>query len=448
VSVWWILLLSGWPLIASEGAQTPQPLTLSQAIHTMQENNLELKQLQAEMMRMRAKRSEALALAGPTIRFTSSYAESQGSFGGFFAGISLPGGGLGFSPAQGQPPTRISTGTQTTKSLTGSASYLLYSGGKIEAFRQQASLSLAIAEANYEKRKNELTLETLTAYLTALQAKHSQEVAESTLKSLEELLRVTQKRFEAGTAPKVEVLRAEAEVSNAQVQAIQAKNFTQTSYAYLMNLLNLPQESAFDLQEVELPKEEVKISLKEAKQEALQNRPEVHIGEWSVAQREAGIRVYKADRYPSFSISHTRSWLESPFFADRTSWSVSLTGTLNLFDSGLTNARIHQAVEEWHKAELQYQRVRSGIELEVTQAVLNLHAAEEAYLSAEKGVETAKEAQRIARLRYETGFGTQLEVLDAQATYSRAQFTYYKALYDLLIARATLMKALARPLSF
>ncbi len=433
-------------LLALVSPEPPEPLTLSQAIQLMQQNNLELKQLKAEIQRMRAKRSEAFALTGPTVRFTSSYAESQGTFGGFFAGVSLPGVGVGFSPAQNQPPTEILTGTQTTKSLTGVASYLLYSGGKIESFRKQAFLGFSIAQANYEKRKNELSLETLKVYLTVLQAKHSQEVAESTLMSLEELLRVTQKRFEAGTAPKVEVLRAEAEVSNARVQAIQAKNLAQTSYASLMNLLNLPQESVFDLSEVELPEEQVNMTLKEAKLTALQNRPEVRIGEWSVAQRQAGIRAYKADRYPSFSISHTRSWLESPFFADKTSWSVALQGTLNIFDTGLTNARIHQAVEEWHKAELDFQRLKAGIELEVTQAFLNLNASEQAYEAAEKGVDTAKEALRIARLRYETGFGTQVEVLDAQAAYSRAQFNYYKALYDLLIARASFSKSLARPL--
>ncbi len=426
-----------------ESPEMPKTLTLTQAIEIMKQNNLELQELRAEIQRMKGKRSEALALTGPNIQFTSSYAESEGTFGGFFAGIPLPGIGGGFSLSQAGPPA-TPTGTQTTKSLFGSVSYVLYSGGKIESFQKQAHLGLSIAQANNEKREAELTLETMKAYLNVLEAKHLLEVAESTLKSLNELLRVTQLRFEAGAAPKIEVLRAEAEVSNAQVQAIQARNLMETAYAHLMNLLNLPQGQVWELQEVELPEEPLRVSLTDAKVEALRKRPEIRLGEWTVALRQAGIRAAKADRYPFFAVSHSRSWLESAFFPEKTSWSISLSGSLTLFDAGATNARIHQAVEEWHKAEAQYQRIRSGIELEVTQSVLALNAAEQAYAAAKKGVDAAKEALRIARLRYETGFGTQLEVLDDQTAYSRAQYGYYKSLYELLSARATLLKALAR----
>ncbi|MFN4181963.1 MAG: TolC family protein [bacterium] len=438
-----LALFFGMRASAEEISSKKEVLTLIRALEILKENNLELQELQAEIRRMEAKNAEARALPGPTLRFTSSYSESRGAFGGFFAGISFPGGGGGFSPMQAPPAP---SGAQTTKALIGSASYLLFSGGKIQAWQQQARLGLVIAKKNYEKRLKELELEVVKAYLNVLEAKHLLEVAERTRENLKELLRVTQLRFEAGTAPRVEVLRAETEVANAEVQVIQAKNAVDTAYAFLMNILNLPQTEEWELEEVAPPEKRVEISLEEAKEKGWSLRPEKQIAEYALALSREGIKIHQADRYPSFSFSHTRAWLESPFFRDKTSWSAGLTASWLIFDAGATRARIRQAYEEMQKSRARYERLRSAVELEITQVWNQVKFAEEAYEAAKRGMETAREALRISLVRYEAGFGLQLEVLDAHTSFARAQFGYFRALYQLIYARASLNKALAQPI--
>lgn len=438
-----ILLIGRVSASAEEITTEREVLTLPLALEILKENNLELQELLAEIRRMEAKNAEALSLPGPVVRFTSSYTESLGSFGGFFSGISFSGGGGGFSPMQVPPAP---SGVQTTKTLIGSASYLLFSGGKIQGLQKQARIGLVIAKKNYEKRKKELELEVVKAYLNVLEAKHYLEVAEKTRESLKELLRVTHVRFEAGTAPRVEVLRAETAVANAEVQVIQAKNALDTSYAFLMNILNLPQQKGWELEEVGLPEKRVEITLEEAKEKAWSQRPEREIAEYSLSLSRQGIKIYQADRFPFLSLTHTRAWLESPFFRDKTSWSVGLTASWLFFDSGATRSRIRQAYEEMQKSQVRYERLRSAIELEITQVWNQVKFTEEAYEAAKKGMETAREALRISRVRYEAGFGLQLEVLDAQTSFVRAQLDYYRALYQLLYARASLNKALAQPI--
>ncbi|MCS6965393.1 MAG: TolC family protein, partial [Candidatus Kapabacteria bacterium] len=60
-------------------------------------------------------------------------------------------------------------------------------------------------------------------------------------------------------------------------------------------------------------------------------------------------------------------------------------------------------------------------------------------LEVARGVLTqAERGYEIARIRYSSGLGTQLEVTDADAAIRQAQLTYAQALHDYLVAQADL----------
>ncbi len=61
---------------------------------------------------------------------------------------------------------------------------------------------------------------------------------------------------------------------------------------------------------------------------------------------------------------------------------------------------------------------------------------------AEKAIESAREAVRVERLKFDAGSGTTTEVIDAQTALLRADSDYYQALYDREIALASLRKAM------
>ena len=70
------------------------------------------------------------------------------------------------------------------------------------------------------------------------------------------------------------------------------------------------------------------------------------------------------------------------------------------------------------------------------------------YLNAIKTLESqransslAENIARITKIKYEQGVGSNLEVVDAEASLKEAQVNYYNALYDALIAKVDLDKA-------
>lgn len=110
--------------------------------------------------------------------------------------------------------------------------------------------------------------------------------------------------------------------------------------------------------------------------------------------------------------------------------------------SGLQRSyRLQQAKINLLKIENNFTSLKSAIDLEVKQAAIS-------YLNAIKSLESqrantglAENIARITKIKYEEGVGSNLEVIEAEASLKEAQINYYNALYDALIAKVDLDKA-------
>jgi outer membrane protein TolC len=110
--------------------------------------------------------------------------------------------------------------------------------------------------------------------------------------------------------------------------------------------------------------------------------------------------------------------------------------------SGLQRSyRLQQAKLNLMKIENNFTSLKSGIDLEVKQAAIS-------YLNAIKTLESqransglAANIARITKIKYEQGVGSNLEVIEAEASLKESQINYYNALYDALIAKVDLDKA-------
>ena len=98
-----------------------------------------------------------------------------------------------------------------------------------------------------------------------------------------------------------------------------------------------------------------------------------------------------------------------------------------------------------HSAEETLQQVRESVALEVKQDYLNILSAKEKIRATEAAVDEAEEAYKIATVRYKSGVGINLDVLDAQYNLNSARTNYITALYDYNVGLATLEKALGIP---
>lgn len=110
--------------------------------------------------------------------------------------------------------------------------------------------------------------------------------------------------------------------------------------------------------------------------------------------------------------------------------------------SGLQRSyRLQQAKISLMKIENSFTSLKSAIDLEVKQAAISYLNAIKTLESQRANATLAENIARITKIKYEQGVGSNLEVIEAEASLKEAQINYYSALYDALIAKVDLDKA-------
>jgi outer membrane protein TolC len=83
-----------------------------------------------------------------------------------------------------------------------------------------------------------------------------------------------------------------------------------------------------------------------------------------------------------------------------------------------------------------------GLNLNIKQAMLDLEAADKNIAPTQKAVEQAEENLRVSEERYKAQVTTSTEVLDAQTLLTQSRMNYYNALYNHILAKAKLQRAI------
>jgi multidrug efflux system outer membrane protein len=175
-------------------------------------------------------------------------------------------------------------------------------------------------------------------------------------------------------------------------------------------------------------------------------RPDLRQAEQALASATALIGVAKAQEYPSFSLTG----LLGTQTADLTDIARSggRIGTLGLslfwpvFDAGRYAARTREAEARAEQAAAAYEKAVQTAWREVADALGNTHIAAQAEADIEARLQSAREALRFSRIRYEAGYSAYLEVLDAQRTLNAAELTAIQNRQSRLAYSVDLMKAL------
>jgi outer membrane protein TolC len=289
------------------------------------------------------------------------------------------------------------------------------------------------------------------AYFDVLLSQQQITVEDASVELLNRELTETTRRYDAGTVPRFNVLRAEVELANEQPKLIRARNAYRIAKNNLANVLgfNIPKEALEDIPlslSDKLQAEPLEVELPNAIKTALQRRTELGSLQKDVELRAEDVVNAKSGYLPSLEAYGGYDVHNSLFSPDLTEqvhgWIAGVQMNWNIFDGLQTRGKVIQARALHEKAGIELQDSGRRIELEVRTAYSNFREAAEVLKSQEKAVEQAEEAQRLARARADAGSATQLDVLTAQTALTTARTTQVQALHDYAVARAKLQRAM------
>jgi outer membrane protein len=308
-------------------------------------------------------------------------------------------------------------------------------------------LGIDQSQLELDLEKLDLVLRVKEAYFNILGADKAVEVAQTTVESLTQTVKVARSFFEVGMIPINDVLKAEVELANAEQSLVSWKNLAQTARSNFNTVLVRPVNAPVQVEDILVYKPEVgDYSVFEKK--ALQNRPEIKILDVNILQADQQIRLAKSRYFPEISLNYQYisegdepSVSGSPY-VDANHWEVLAVANWTFWEWGKTYYAGRE--KESLKRQLLETKadVEDGIRLQVKQAVLDLDSSAKNIPTTQKGVESGEENLRVNAERYKAQVSTITDLLDAQTLLARARLDYYRALYDHNQAKARLERAL------
>lgn len=449
-------------LLAS-GAQAQEVWSLERCIQYAQENNLSVKQAEANVKTALLSERQAKSSRLPSVSASFNAGEQFGRT---------------IDPTSNQFST-VATGYN---SVGVDAGVSLFNGGLIHHSVKQANWNAQAAQADAEQTLNTLGLQIAQAYLNILlfeeQLKNAQKrVAQST-----EQLNNTQKLIDAGTLPMADKYNILAQIAQGEQAAVQAQNSVDLAYLSLKQLLQLEPDFELDIERpaIAIPADAnpESATLTPIYTTAMGTQPNVRAAEFRIKSAEEGIHLAKADYWPtvrlfaSMSSNYSTQFLDYqngrllgerlsqpaivrvndqdvtiqqyiqdyeypriPYFTQidqNFGQSVGLNISIPIYQNGRIRLNVERARLNVLNAQLQQNQTRQQLKNDIQTAIANARAARKQLDAAQKTFDATKIAFENTQKRHQLGAVNTLDLTTARNNLDIAENDLTVARYDYL----------------
>jgi len=330
-------------------------------------------------------------------------------------------------------------------------SYELDLFGRLRSNAAAARAELEGSEASREAVRLALAAQVAKSYFSLRSLDEQVQLTRRTVALREEALALQRRRLQGGVISEFELRQLEAEAAVVRAQLPPLEREREREEAALSVLLGRSPRQVF----------EGTVKVRQAANEApgapavpaglpselLLHRPDLVEAERQLAAANARIGVARAEMFPSIALTAflgSESAALSNLFSGgaAATWQVAAAVTQPIFAGGRLQARTEAAEARERAALAQYQQAIRAAFGEVRAALSAQSRARESYEAESTREAALAETLRLARLRYQNGVASQLDVLDAQRGLLAAQIARIEALRAHRAAVADLFRAL------
>ncbi len=324
--------------------------------------------------------------------------------------------------------------------VTFTMKYLIYDGGGVSSLSSQAEANLEGYKINEEKTAEDVIYKSSISYFNALRWKYFVHVAEESVELSKEQLDIARSRFDAGTAAKADVLKAEAQLSESEIRLLEANNNFNIALSSLNDTMGIPLTTPLELKEDYVYKE-WNVTLEECQREAMKERLEIRIIEKTKESLYYATEFARSAWYPSVFLKLDYT----PYGNSLLSQNNTLVGTVgaqfNIFDGFKTGGNVDEADAKYEKVTIREADVKKKVTLDVQKSFLTFQSNSKKVLEVEKNLESSKESFRVAQISYREGISPFIDVNQAQLVLINAEVTRVQSIYDYYVAKLDLLRA-------
>lgn len=182
----------------------------------------------------------------------------------------------------------------------------LYHGGELRYTWEQAKVNLRIARENYEKTKEDFSIELAKSYFDLAKAIKNSSVQDALLKDLENDLSLAKKELDQAATTLVEFLNVQSQYNQAYYASLSSENTLSLAKSNFKQLLNLEGDPTVNVTvDTNLVFKDRNIDLEKCIELAYDNRSDLKISELGIKSADYGQKVAKSQSLPRVDLTGT-----------------------------------------------------------------------------------------------------------------------------------------------
>ena len=423
---------------ALETLQAGEKLTLERAIELTLHNHPRGLEMKSEAVAAGERVGEARAALLPQLYGAGEYLRSTDNAIGNTTYLNP-----GFIPRitgtlHGAPATAGQSSSTTDNFLTGVAvqQYLLDFGrvrGRIEQRDEEAHAALSQSQLT----DLDLIFEAAQRYFALLAAGQKVKVYQKAIEQRSEQLHAAQVKASANLTPQIDVLTAQAALTRAQTNLLEASDQQDIARVALNNTMAISRNAPnYELADV-LTYKPVSGSLESFFTSAIAIRPDLLALEAEARAAGAQIKQARSDYFPSVGATAGYSAMGTGLPAAN-NFNAGIVVTWPIFNGFATEHQVEEAKATQNAIRYAIEDLELRVWLEVKSAYLELQTSVERIHQAEATLAASSGQLELADKRYNAGLGNIIELTDAERFYIQDDAAYVDALYGYSVAKATL----------
>ena len=308
----------------------------------------------------------------------------------------------------------------------------IYQGGQVSTGVSLAEVRRDIQVLASRQTKNDVIANTVNAYNKILQLQELLKASGAQVKALEEQAKNTRLLLDVGRVARVDLLKVEVQLANERQRLLATDEGLKTASATLRYLMGEGPKAENPLPPLadRLVAGDFRVDFESGLNVAHERRPEYLSAKKAVEEAKLNRRLALGKLLPTINVIASDTYLAgySPGYHD-TIWVTGVTLSLPLFDR-LLYADLSRESIQVERASKRLVATDNQIGLDISNAVASVTESRNRVSATEKAVAQGEESFRIEQLKYETGAGSMVDLLLAQAASINAIANYTQALFD------------------
>jgi len=418
--------------------ETPETLSLQEAIDFALENNRTAKNAQRDIEAAKKQKWETIATGLPQISTSINYnywLKQQVSL--------IPAEFFGGNPGEF---AEVAFGTKQTMNATATLNQKIFDGSYLVGL-QSAKVFLEISKNAKEKTDLEVRKAVIDAYGNVLLAEESVNILERNVSVLEKNLDETTKIYENGLGEEESVEQLQITLSGIKSSLSNTERLKNLAYKMLNITLGIDLNTDIKLTDNlnSLTSQNIVVSLLDA-DENIEQTIDYKIAANDKVSKELLLKLEKSKALPTLDAfingSYSGNSNEFSFLKSSQEWfGSSLLGVsmnIPIFSSGMRSAATQRAKINLEKAKDDLTETEQKLKLQIASAKSDYKFAIEDYQNKKQNLSLAERIEKKNQIKFFEGISSSFELRQAQTQLYTAQQELLQAMLDVINKKAAL----------